>query len=440
MTSGSLPKKILLFSLPLIFTNLLQVLFNMADIAVVGRFAGPEALGSVGSTAIIVTLFTGFLIGVASGINVLAARYIGSREKKELSSTVHTSLILSIAVGLVLGIAGIAFARGFLMLLDTKPELLDGAVLYLRIYFIGMPALSLYNFGNSVLSAAGDTKRPLVYLGIAGVLNVLLNLFFVIVCRLSVAGVALASIISQYLSAFLILRFLFRCGEDYGLSVKMLKGEGNKARALLALGLPAGFQNSVFAIANLFIQTAVNSFDTVVVEGNSAAVNSDALVYDVMMAFYMACSSFMGQNFGAGKRDRVLKSYLICLAYSFGIGAVMGISLALGGEQFLSLFTDDPEVIKYGMQRLVIMGFSYAVSAFMDCTIAASRGLGKSFWPTFIVIMGACVFRVIWICTVFAYFRTLPSIYFLYIFSWSITSVAEIAYFVKVYRNTVITA
>ena len=435
MTTGSLSKKIFIFSLPLILTNLLQVLFNMADVAVVGRFAGSSALGSVGSTSTLSMLFTGVLIGVASGVNVLCARDLGAKNDRSLKETVHSSAIVCLFVGLFLAALGLTLSRAVLDLMGTKDELIDGAVLYFRIYSLGMPALALYNFGTGVLGAAGDTKRTLFYLGAAGAVNILLNRFFVSVCHMSVAGVAIATVISQYLSAFLILRFLFTCGEPYALSLGALRLHPQKTRAVLALGIPAGFQNAIFAIANSFIQAGVNTFDAVVVEGNSAASNADGLVYDVMNAFYVACSSFMGQNYGAGKRDRVIKSYLISLAYSFLAGAVLGVSLVLLGGSFLSLFTTDAAVVAAGMQRLKIMGFSYAVSAFMDCTIAASRGLGKSLVPTVMVIMGSCVFRVTWIYTVFAHFGTIPSLYLLYVFSWSLTAIAEIIYFVYCYKK-----
>ena len=305
----------------------------------------------------------------------------------------------------------------------------------MRIYFLGMPAMALYNYGNGVLSAAGDTRRPLVFLLIAGILNVALNLFFVIVCNMSADGVALASILSQYLSAVLILIALFRSHEDYALHLKKLRLHGEKSRMLLTLGCSAGFQNAIFSIANLFIQGAVNSFPTVVVEGNSAASNADGLVYDVMAAFHTACASFIGQNYGAGHRDRVRKSYLISLTYSFALGTALGLALVFFGEGFLALFTDDPAVAQEGMARLRVMGFSYGISAFMDCTIAASRGLGKCVVPTIIVIAGSCVFRVIWVYTVFAYFRTLMSLYLMYAFSWTITAVAEIIYFRITYRK-----
>lgn len=436
LTQGSLAKKILFYSIPLIVSNLLQVLFNMADVAVVGQFAGAMALGSVGSTVTLVAMFTGFLIGLSGGINVLVALHFGAKDKESLSKTIHSAAIVSFLTGVVLLLVGVFFSEGILTLLQTKPELIDGAVLYIRIYFLGMPAMSIYNFGNAVFSAVGDTKRPLRYLALAGVVNVVLNLFFVIVCHMDVAGVALASAVSQYLSAALILIALFRCKEIYGLRLSELRLSSEKARDILRIGLPGGFQNMIFQIANLFIQVGVNSFSATMVAGNSAAANADALVYDVMAAFYTACGSFMGQNYGAGRRDRVLKSYFVSLAYSFGIGLVMGVTLVVFGTQFLSLFTGEATVIEAGMYRLTIMGLSYCVSAFMDCTIAASRALGKTIIPTIIVIMGSCVFRIIWVHTIFAYFKTIPSLYLLYVFSWSITAIAEIIYFVKAYRES----
>ncbi len=435
MTAGSLPRQILLFSIPLMLSNVLQVLFNMADVAVVGRFAGSSALGSVGSTSILIMLFTGFLIGMGSGVNALLARFYGADDRENVRETSHTAFLICLASGLLVMAAALLLTAPILRLLNTKEELMDGALLYVRLYMLGAPAMAIYNCGNGILSAVGDTKRPLVYLSVAGVVNVVLNLLFVIGFHMSVAGVALASVISQYLSAFLILRFLFRCPDCYGLAPASLRLHPAKARLLLALGVPSGLQNAIFMVANLFIQAGVNSFDTVMVEGNSAAANYDALVYDVMAAFYVACSSFMGQNYGAGKRDRVLKSYLISLVYSFGFGLLCGGALLLLQRPALLLFTADAAVVEAGLHRLRIMAVSYAFSAFMDCTIAASRGLGKTAVPTLIVILGSCVFRILWIYTVFAHFKTIPSLYLLYIFSWSLTGVAEILYFRRCYRE-----
>ncbi|MBQ2733599.1 MAG: MATE family efflux transporter [Clostridia bacterium] len=437
MVNGKLSREILLFSLPLMLSNLLQVLFNMADIAVVGRFAGSLALGAVGSTATAVTLFTGVLIGVGGGINVLVARYCGAGERDKMRRTVHSSLLISVIIGIVFLVFGLFGSRPLLELLNTKDELIDGAALYMRIYFLGMPALAVYNFGSAVYGAVGDTKKPMYYLLCAGVLNVLLNLFFVIVLHMSVAGVALASIISQYLSAVLVLVSLIRKREEFGVSLRELRFYGSIGVDVIKLGIPSGMQNGIFYLANLFIQAAVNSFDTVMVAGNSAAVNSDGLVFDLMAAIYTACGSFIGQNYGAGKYERVKKSYLVSLAYSAGVGAIVGGGLVLLGPQFLSLFTDEPEVVEAGMYRLTIMGLGYWISAFMDCAIAASRGLGKSVVPTVIVLLGSCVFRIVWIETVFAHFGTVPSLYLLYIFSWTITAVMENLYFIHIYKKTV---
>lgn len=437
MTEGSLGKKILLFSLPLMLSNVLQILFTMSDVAVVGRFAGSLALGSVGSTTTLVMLFTGFLIGIGAGINVMVARFCGARDKKNAGETIHTAALMSLIIGLMVMGIGELLTRPLLELLGTKPDLMEGAAVYLHIYFLGLPALAVFNFGNAVLSAVGDTKRPLFYLTASGVLNVALNLLFVIGLHMSVMGVALASIIAQYLSAILVLIPLFRANGIHELRLKQLRISPDKAVRLLGLSIPAGCQNAIFHIANLFIQAGVNSFDTTVVAGNSAAANADGLVYDIMAAFYTACSSFMSQNYGAGKRERILKSYFISLAYSFLAGALLGGLLVLFGRQFLSLFATDTAVIEAGMMRLTIMGLSYCVSAFMDATIAASRGIGKSLWPTVIVIMGSCVFRVIWVYTVFAHFHTIESLYLLYVFSWSITALAEVGYFAHSYRKQI---
>ena len=409
MIEGPLAKQILLVSLPLALSNLLQILFNMSDVAVVGRFAGSTALGSVGSTATFVTLFTGFLIGLSNGVNVLVARFYGAGHPKDVSKTVHSALLVSLAAGVLLLFVGL----------------------------FGSPALLelLNNFGNAVFSAIGETKKPLAYLSFAGVLNILLNLFFVIVCKLDVAGVALASTIAQCVSAGLILHALTKVSDCYALDFRKVRLDLNMTKRILMLGVPAGLQNAIFAIANLFIQAGVNSFDSLMVKGNSAAANADAMVYDAMAAFYMACASFMSQNYGAGKLDRVKKSYFIALAYSFGLGAVLGGGLLVFGRQFLALFTTESAVIDAGMKRIMVMGWAYCTSAFMDCTIAASRGLGKTVGPTVIVILGSCVFRVAWVYTIFAHFHTIPALYLLYPCSWALTAAAEIVYFVFSYRH-----
>lgn len=437
MTKGNLWKQIFVFSLPLMLSNVLQVIFNLADVAVVGRFAGSAALGSVGSTTTLVTLFTGALIGLSGGTNVVVALRAGEKNRNNMESTVHTAAVITLIAGLLVSVLGIVLAERLLMLMNTKAELLEQAVLYFRIYFLGMPALAMYNYGNAVLSAIGDTKRPLYFLSGAGVINVVLNLFFVIVCNLGVAGVALASIISLYISAVLIMVTLFKSKEKYGLSWKKLCIRPDVANQLLRIGIPSAMQYVIFQFANVFVQVGVNSFNAVTVTGTAAAANADALVYDVMAAFYTACASFIGQNYGAKNKNRIVKTYLICLLYSFGTGLVMGMGILWNGRTFLALFTADAAVVEAGMLRLSVMGVSYAISAFMDCAIAAARGLGKTVVPTIVVIMGSCVFRLVWIYTVFAFFQTIISLYLLYAFSWGITALFEIIYFVAIYRKNV---
>ena len=437
MTQGSLSRQIIGFSLPLMFTNLLQMLFSMVDLAVVGRFSSSAAMGSVGSTTTLIFLFTGFLMGLGSGANVLVATHFGARNEKNVRESVHTSFLVCLIAGFLMLALGLIFARPLLELLNTREDLIDGAELYLRIYFLGMPAAALYNYGSGVLSAIGDTKTPLIYLSTAGVLNVILDLTFVIGLGMSTDGVALASMLSQCVSAGLIVRSLLRSKDIYRLNLKELHFHKDKAMHVLSIGVPAGLQNAIFSVANLFIQAGINSFSTVVVEGNSAAGNVDNLVYAVMNAFYIACSSFVGQNYGAGKADRVRRSYLLTLGYSALAAAVFGGLFLLFGRQFLSLFTPEADVIDAGLQRIAVMCFSFPLSALMDNTTAASRGIGKGLVPMIFVFLGSCVFRVIWIYTIFAHFRTIGSLYLLYPFSWLITGTAEIVYFLYCYKKYV---
>lgn len=435
LTSGNLFRQVFLFSLPLIFTNLLQILFNMADVAIAGRFAGSHALGAVGSTSTLIFLYTGFLIGLGSGINVLVAQHYGAKSENNVRQVVHTSAILALIAGIVIWIAGALSCRFFLELLGTKPTLIDDAELYMQLYFIGMPAMALYNFGNGVLSAVGDTRRPLMYLGISGAVNIVLDLFTVIVLHMDVDGVAIASVAAQYVSAFLILRALWKTEDSYALRAKHLRLSPDKAKAVLTMGIPAGIQFAIFSVANLFIQSGVNTFDETVVAGNAAAGNIDNLIYNILAAFYTACSSFIGQNLGAGSKERIRKSYFICLAYSTGAALLLGGAVLLFGREILSLFTTESAVVEAALPRACIMACSYWLSCFMDNTLSASRGLGRSLVPTAIIIVGVCVFRVVWVYTVFAWFGTLTSLYTLFAFSWIITAVAEILYFARCYRR-----
>ena len=439
LTEGSLFKGIILFGLPLIATNLLQILFNMADLIVVGNFSGTVSLGSVGSTVSLIHLYTGFLIGIGGGINSIVARYFGAGDDEGVKKAVHTSGVFCLITGIITFAISASTSYFVLRLLGTKPEYMEKAVTYIVIYSAGLPALSIYNFGNGVLGAVGDTKNPLIYLLVSGAVNVVLNVLFVVTFKMDVVGVALASVISQYLSAFLVMFLLVKTNGVFRFSFKGIKDnlDGEKLSLIFKIGLPSGAQFIIFQIANLFVQGGVNTFSKETVAGNAAAGQFDGLVLDAMGAFNIACASFIAQNYGARKKDRILKSYFISMLYAFTLGAIMGVTVAVFGEFFTSIFVDeyDPAVIAAGALRLKVMGLSFAFSTFMDCTISASRGLGKSIIPTFIVIAGSCIFRIVWIYTVFAYFKSPEWLYLVYIFSWTLTAIAEIIYFVIIYKK-----
>ncbi len=435
MRQGNLWKNMLLYSIPLMFTNLLQVFFNLADVAVVGKFAGPIPLGSVGSTSILITLTTGLFLGMAGGVNSLTGFFIGAEEIENEKKCVHTGFLICIATGIIVLVGGILLSKPVLALMGTKDELMAGAVLYFRIYMLGSPALAIYNYGNAILSAAGDTKKPLKYLATAGIINVLLNLLFVIGFHMAAAGVALASIISQYISAILIFRAITKASGDYRFSFEDLHFDKSIAARILKISIPAAIQFTLFAVANLFVQSAVNSFDHVTVEGNSAAANADNIVYEMMYAFYTACTTFIAQNYGAGKPDRVLKSYVIANAYSFAIGLIFGLLLYAFCDPFLLLFTSDSAVMAQGAKRVSVMALSYCVSSFMDNATAGCRGLGKTTVPTIIIVVGTVILRIVWIYTIFAHFHTLQSLYLLYPAVWILTAIAEIIYFAIQYKK-----
>lgn len=435
LTQGSLFKNIFIFSVPLIFTNLLQTLFNMADVAALGKFASGEALGAVGSTSMIVFFATGILIGIGSGVNALVAFFIGAGKSKDIREALHTSAILCTASGVLIFALGEFFAREILILLHTKDELLEGALLYLRIYLVSLPAVGFYNFGNGILSAEGDTKSPLIYLLISGGMNVALNLLFVIPLKMAESGVAIASVISQFFSAALILAKLVRRDDALALRLKHLKIHREKLMQLVRIGVPAGLQNAVFAFANMFIQMGVNSFESAMVIANAGSSNADPIVYNVMAAFYTAASTFIAQNYGAENKGRILKSYFVSMFYSVAAGILGGAFFVLFGRQFMTLFSENPRVIELGYERLFIMACSFWIAPFMDCTLAASRGLGKTIIPTVMIFLGSCVFRVIWVYTVFTHFGTIFSLFALFPCSWTITAIAEIAYFIKLYRR-----
>ena len=435
MCEGSLWKNIFFFSVPLMFAQILEVLFNLSDVAIVGKFADYTALGAVGSTTILVSLYTGFLIGMGSGVTVVIAHCLGAQNNALTKKNICSAFVACGVVGILICLISFFSTDIMLNVLNTKQELFQQAALYLKIFSLGFPAMALYNYGNGVLSACGDTKRPLMYLTVAGIANVILNLFFVIVFHRAADGVAIASVIAQYLSAGLILAHLKSREDICKLVVEPSLFDRHAFMRVMELGVPAGLQNAIFAIANLFVQKAVNSFDAIVVSGNSAANNADTIVYNVLAAFHTGCSSFVSKNYGAGNVERMMKSYLIALFYSFSSGVLFGGLLLIFGNTFLSLFANDALVMQSGMEKLRIMAFSYCLSSFMDCTIAASRGIGKSILPTIIVMIGSCAFRVLWVYTIFAQFHTITSLYLLYPCSWILTAIVEIAYFLYSFRK-----
>lgn len=435
MTTGNLWKKILLYSLPLVMTNLLQLLFNIADVAIVGKFAGSISLGAVGSTTLLVSLTTGWVIGIANGVNAVVAYYAGAKEKEGERKSINLGFYICLIVGLLTLALGVVLARPVLTLLGTKDELIEEAVLYFKIYMLGSPALALFNYGNSVLSAKGDTKKPLKILLTAGVINVILNLLFVIGLKMTADGVAIASIVSQYISAALVLMSMVREKQQYMFEPLKVKFDLIVTGKIVKIGIPSAIQYSLFAVANLFVQSAVNTFDHVIVEGNSAAMNFDAVVYEMMAAFYVACTSFIAQNYGCNNKVNVKKTYLITTVYSFGLAFVLGALIHVFRCPLLFIFTNDVEVVEAGAIRLGILSISYCLSAFMDNATAACRGLGETVVPTVAIIMGTIVFRVVWIYTVFAYFGTLESIYILYGCAFVITALFENWYFVRLYKR-----
>ncbi len=419
MCNGSVYGKMLLFALPLMCSSILQLLFNAADIVVVGRFAGDNALAAVGSNTALINLLTNIFVGLSVGSNVLTAQYYGAKKDNDLKQTVHTSMLLSLYCGLLLTVIGLVGAPKLLKLMQAPPEVLDLAVLYLRIYFLGMASMMVYNFGSAILRAIGDTKRPLYYLLSAGIVNVLLNLFFVIVCHLGVAGVAMATVISQTISAFLVVRCLIKEQSSIHLELKELAISKEKLRKIMQIGLPAGFQGTVFSLSNVVIQSAVNSFGNIAVAGNSAAANIEGFVYMAMNAFYQATISFTSQNYGAREYKRIYK--ILFAGELFVI--VTGHLAVVFGETLLGIYSPSTDVVMAGMERLKIICTLYALCGVMDVLVGALRGIGYSVIPMIVSLVGACVLRLLWIATVFKIpgYHNLTIVYLSYPLTWTIT-------------------
>ena len=437
MCSGSILGKLLLFSLPLMCSSILQLLFNAADIIVVGRFAGDNSLAAVGSTSSLINLLTNFFMGLSVGANVLVARYFGAKQKKDLTETVHTAMMLSICSGILLTLIGVIFAPMILIKMQTPEEVLPLATLYLRIYFIGMTAMMLYNFGSAIMRAVGDTRRPLYYLAFAGVINVLLNLLFVIVLRMDVAGVATATAVSQCISAFLIVRCMMNMKDSVHLEISGLRIYSDKFKRILQIGLPASVQGILFSFSNVIIQSSVNSFGAVTVAGNSAGANIEGFVYVAMNAFHQAAISFTGQNVGAAKYERVNKIVITAELCVLTIGVALGNLAVFFGRPLLSMYTSSAEVMDAGMKRMQVICRTYAFCGMMDVMVGALRGLGYSVMPMIVSLIGACGLRLIWIFTFFRMepFHTVTSLYLTYPVSWFITFMTHVICFIIVRRK-----
>ncbi|MBQ2936645.1 MAG: MATE family efflux transporter [Lachnospiraceae bacterium] len=437
MCNGPLLPKMLLFTIPLILSGVLQLLFNAADVIVVGQFAGNEALAAVGSTSSLTNLLVNLFIGMSVGVNVLVARYYGGKQDGEVSETVHTAIVISVLGGVLLAVIGIVLAKPLLTLMDTPEDVIKHSVLYMRIYFMGMPVMLLYNFGSAVLRAIGDTRRPLFYLSIAGVINVCLNLWFVISLHMGVAGVALATIISQAVSAVLIVRCLIQSEGCFRLYPEKLKISWDKLLRIARIGLPAGIQGSLFSVSNVLIQSSVNSFGSVAMAGNTAASNIEGFVYTAMNAVHQTAVSFTGQNLGGKRFDRISKILAQCLMLVTIIGLVMGNAVVLFGEPLLGLYSSDTEVITYGQKRLLYICTIYCMCGIMDVLVGSIRGLGYAIMPMIVSLLGACAFRVVWIYTIFSWNRTLETLYISYPVSWTLTALVHLICYIIVKKKLV---
>lgn len=433
MIHGPLFNKLLVYAIPLVLSGVLQLLFNAADMVVVGKFTGSHALAAVGSTSSLINLLVNLFIGFSIGTNVLVARYSGARDYQNVEDTIHTSIMLSLVGGVIMVFIGVLFARPLLSLMGTPLDVINHSVLYMRIYFLGMPAFMLYNFGAAILRAVGDTRRPLYFLTIAGVVNVIFNLFFVVVFHMGVAGVAIATVISQVISAALVLMSLMQSDGILRVDKKKLKIHPDKLKEMIRIGLPAGLQGIVFSISNVLIQSSINSFGSIAMAGNTAASNIEGFVYTAMNAIYQTCLSFTSQNLGAKNIKRIKMTLVYCLIIVSVIGIVLGQGAYRLGGILLSIYASDAEVISYGLIRLSLVCATYFLCGIMDVMCGSMRGLGYSITPMLVSLTGACAFRVIWIMTIFKTHHTLESLYVSYPISWTLTFAAHVLCFIYAY-------
>lgn len=432
LTEGPLLKGLIAYTVPIVLTGVLQLLFNAADLVVVGRFCGSISVAAVGACGAVINLLVNLFIGLSVGAGVTVAHGVGANKDEDVRRTVHTAIPLAAICGAFLTIAGIVGARWILSLMGTPDNVIGLSTTYMRIYFSGIIASTLYNFGGAILRAAGDTKSPLYFLTGAGVVNVLLNLFFVIVLKMDVAGVALATALSQVMSAALVLWALMRREDACRLKLREMHIYWRQLIKIIRIGFPAGIQGSLFSISNVIIQSSVNSFGSVVMSGNAAAQNIEGFVYISMNSVSQSALNYAGQNHGAGKFDRIRKIMLACLALAFGAGVSLGGLAVLFSRPLLSIYiTDSDEAIKYGITRLMFICLPYFLCGIMDVATGMLRGIGSSVAPMFITVAGVCGFRILWIYTVFQIpkYHTLEILYSSYMISWTATFLIETVVF-----------
>lgn len=435
MCNGPLFSKIVVFSIPLILTGILQLLYNAVNIVVVGRFVGNSALAAVGSTSALINLIVNLFIGLSVGASVVMAKYYGAGQHEDANETVHTAVAVSTASGIILTVFGVLMAKPLLQMTGTPDDVLAQAVLYMKIYFLGMPAAMIFNFSSAILRAVGDTRRPLYFLSISGIVNVVLNLMFVIVFHMDVAGVAVATVISQYISVVLILICLVNSDGCVRLRWRKIRIYKDKFLAIIKIGIPAGLQGCIFSISNVLIQSSVNSFGSVVMAGNTAAGSIEGFVYVSMNALYQTALTFTGQNTGAKKYNRIGRILGLCIISVIVVGAALGGLCYLFAGSLLGIYTVDPNVIAIGILRMGYICAPYFICGIMDVMVGSLRGMGYSLIPMLVSIAGVCGIRITWIYTVFAANHTLETLYISYPISWGITACVHFICFMLIRRR-----
>ena len=430
MSVGNMLPKLLTFALPLMLSGVLQLAFNAADLIVVGRFVGEKYLAAVGSNGALVNLVINILMGLGTGASVLTARHFGARDFARMRETVGTTLILSVGGGVLFGAIGVIAATPLLRLMGTPEDVLPLAALYLRIYFLGMPVIVTYNFASAILRAVGDTKRPLYFLTLAGALNVGMNLFFVLVCHMDVAGVAIATVLSQCVSAALTVNCILHSDESYHVSLREIRFSKEQFREILRIGLPAGIQGSLFSISNVIIQSSVNSFGSIVMAGNSAASSLESFAFCAQDGISQTALASVSQNMGARQYERTKTAVKLCTLLEIGFSVVLSGLLILFRVPLLGIYTTEAAAVAAGCRRLVINGAIYFTNGLMNMMAASIRGHGYSLLPTAVTLIGVCAFRILWIFTVFRAYHSLTLLYLSYPISWVMTSSAQyICYF-----------